>query len=67
MMNVEELSNLLLHYGNILANQSFQSIRSERNECVIDNVTIRIISYNQKLFYHFMVNGTVLYCYELKA
>lgn len=62
MMNMNELSNLLIHYGRKITDLSF------KEECAneVYHVRIRTFAYNGKIFWHQMVNGDVTECFELK-
>lgn len=63
MMNMNELSDLLLHYGRKTTDANFV-------EEILDGVKsytrIRTFAYNGKHFYHHMVDGVVTECFELK-
>lgn len=61
MMNTNQLSELLLHYGRITSDISFsENVGNEKSL-----TRIRTFSYNGKHFYHHMVNGIVVECFEL--
>lgn len=60
-MTKDNLSNLLLHYGTIINDNDLQLQKNSYG----DYHRIRIFRYNGKLFYHSMLNGVVLECYEL--
>lgn len=65
MMNMNELSNLLLHYGRVTSDISFTI--NDYYTRVNDYYTrVRTFIYNGKPFYHVMVNGEVKECFELK-
>lgn len=63
MMNTKQLSELLLHYGRIITDDEFEKIYDNG---YIQICRIRIFSYNGKHFYHNMINGKVIKCFELK-
>lgn len=52
MVDIEEFSKELLRYGSIITDGSFYAFR-------ILFVRIRTISYNNKIYYHRMVDGEV--------
>lgn len=61
-MNMNELSDLLLHYGRKTTDISF------KESCATEDffTRIRTFAYNGKHFYHIMVNGQVTECFELQ-
>lgn len=62
MMNTEELSNLLLHYGRKTSDIEFHEYVGREEY----HTRIRTFIYNSKHFYHIMCNGEVIDCFELK-
>lgn len=65
MMNMNELSNVLLHYGRVTSDISF-TINEMFGNCTNYYTRVRTFIYNGKPFYHVMVNGEVKECFELK-
>lgn len=65
MMNMNELSNLLLHYGRVTSDISF-TINEKFGNHYNHYTRVRTFIYNGKPFYHVMVNGEVKECFELK-
>lgn len=57
MMNEEQLSNLLLHYGIITSDIETKEEDGYRR--------IRTFRYNGKCFYHHMFNGELIEIFEI--
>ena len=62
-MKMNELSNLLSHYGRVTTDANFCE---EILKGVKSYTRIRTFAYNGKHFYHHMVDGEVTECFELK-
>lgn len=61
-MTTENLSNLLLHYGRITSDINFEEKIGDKTYYT----RVRTYIYNNRHFYHLMVNGEVNECFELK-
>jgi len=62
-MTMNELSNFLLHYGRVTSDISLKETCDDGTKYY---VRIRTFVYNDKHYYHMMVNGEVSECFELK-
>lgn len=63
MMDMNELSNLLLHYGRATSDLEFREYEGTMVELF---TRVRTFIYNGRHFYHVMCNGKVVECFELK-
>lgn len=61
-MKIENLANLLLHYGNRTTDIEF---KEELGGQIYYN-RVSTYTYNGKIFYLHLVNGEVIECFELK-
>lgn len=60
-ISIEDLSKVLLRYGRITTDIEFNEIIANVNY----KTRIRTFIYNNKHYYHLMVNGIVNECFEL--